>query len=74
MDGARVTPRKDANGNVPLKQRDEQLVLPMRSLGEGIFIHSNQVVITFSVISNVPLLLSSSFTPSFYFPPMVHIF
>ncbi len=39
MDGARVTPRKDANGNVPLKQRDEQLVLPMRSLGEGIFIH-----------------------------------
>ncbi len=56
MDGARVTPRKDANGNVPLKQRDEQPVLPMRSLGEGIFIHPNQVIITFSVVSNLPLV------------------
>jgi hypothetical protein len=55
MDGARVTPRKDANGNVLLEQRDEQLVLPMRSLGERIFIHPNQAIITFSVVSNVPV-------------------
>ncbi len=42
MDGARVTSRKDANGSVPLEQRDKQLVLPMRSLGDGIFMHPNQ--------------------------------
>jgi len=42
MDGARVTLSKDANGNVPLEQRNEQLVLPMRSLGDGIFVHPNQ--------------------------------
>jgi|GEM_PF-3466732 hypothetical protein len=54
MDGARVTPRKDANGNVPRKQRDEQLVLPMRSLGEGIFIHPSQVLF-FQWFQNVPL-------------------
>ena len=51
MDGARVTPRKDANGNVLLEQRDEQLVLSMRSLGDGIFIHPNRV---FSVVSDIP--------------------
>ena len=31
----------------PLEQRDEQLVLPMRSLDDGIFMHPNQDSITF---------------------------
>ena len=47
MDGARVTFLKDAHGNVLPEQRDEQLVLPMRSLGDGIFMHPNQVIIAF---------------------------
>ena len=42
MDGARVTPRKDANWNVPLETQSVQLVFPMQSLGDGIFMHPNQ--------------------------------
>ena len=55
-DGARVTFRKDANGNVPLEQRTEQLVLPRRSLDDGIFMHPNQDSITFCSRINYEIL------------------
>ncbi len=40
----------------PLEQRDEQLVSPMRRIGDGIFMHPNQGQDIFSVVANLPLV------------------
>gem|GEM_PF-3066560 len=56
-----MTFRKDANGERPLEQRDEQLVLPMRSLDDGIFMHPNQDSITFG--SRIIILIGGNSFP-----------